>query len=58
MRIVAVYIKEHKFLFNNESQVLNFGGKYFYIFKFITDNEITIYKKTKNTSKNPVMLIK
>lgn len=45
MRLVAVYIKEHKFLFNNESQVLNFGGKYFYDFEFITNSEITIYRK-------------
>ncbi|AIG32574.1 hypothetical protein IA01_07390 [Flavobacterium psychrophilum] len=45
MRLAAVYIKEHKFLFNNESQVLNFGGKYFYDFEFITDGEITIYRK-------------
>lgn len=45
MRLVAVYIKEHKFLFNNESQVLNLGGKYFYDFESITDREITIYRK-------------
>jgi hypothetical protein len=38
MRLAAVYIKEHKFLFNNESQVLNFGGEYFYDFEFITDS--------------------
>lgn len=45
MRLAAVYIKEHKFLFNNESQVLNFGGKYFYDFEFITNSEIAIYRK-------------
>jgi predicted ATP-binding protein involved in virulence len=45
MRLAAVYIKEHKYLFNNKPQVLNFGGKYFYDFEYITDNEITIYRK-------------
>jgi hypothetical protein len=53
MRLVAVYIKEHKFLFNNESQVINFGGKYFYDFEFITDSEITIYRmENKNYIEN------
>ncbi len=45
MILVAIYIKEHKFLFNNQPQILNFGGRYFYDFEFITDNEITIYRK-------------
>lgn len=45
MTLAAVYIKQHKYLFNNEPQVLNFGGRYFYDLKFITDNEITIYRK-------------
>lgn len=48
MVLAAIYIKEHKYLFNNESQVLNFGGKYFYDFEYITDNEITIYRKENN----------
>ncbi|PJJ07323.1 hypothetical protein CLU83_0485 [Flavobacterium sp. 1] len=38
--LVKEQIKEHKFLFNNESQVINFWGKYFYDFEFITDSEI------------------
>lgn len=45
MILAAIYIQEHKYLFNNEPQVLNFGGKYFYDFEFITENEITIYRK-------------
>lgn len=45
MILAAIYIKEHKFLFNNQPQILNFGGRYFYDFEFITDNEITIYRK-------------
>lgn len=45
MRLAALYIKQHKYLFNTQPQVLNLGGKYFYDFEFITDNEITIYRK-------------
>lgn len=48
MILAAIYIKEHKYLFNNEPQVLNFGGKYFYDFEYITDNEITIFRKENN----------
>ncbi len=48
MVLAAIYIKEHKYLFNNEPQVLNFGGKYFYDFEYITDNDITIYRKENN----------
>lgn len=48
MVLAAIYIKEHKYLFKNEPQVLNFGGKYFYDFEYITDNDITIYRKENN----------
>jgi len=48
MRLAALYIKQHKYLFNTQPQVLNLGGKYFYDFEFITDNEITIYRKKNN----------
>ena len=48
MVLAAIYIKEHKYLFNNKPQILNFGGKYFYDFEYITDNEITIYRKENN----------
>ena len=48
MVLAAIYIKEHKYLFNKEQQVLNFGAKYFYDFEYITDNEITIYRKENN----------
>jgi len=46
MILAAVYIKQHEFLFDNKSQILNFGGNYFYDveFKEIT-NEIIIYRK-------------
>lgn len=45
MKLVAVYIKKHKFLFNNEAQVLNFGGNYFYDFRYANDTEIIIERK-------------
>ena len=32
MRIAALYIEEHEYLFNSP-QTINFGGKYFYSFK-------------------------
>lgn len=49
MKLVAAYIKKHKFLFNNEPQVLNFGGKYFYDFRYVSDTEITIDRKENLT---------
>ncbi|MFM2306839.1 MAG: hypothetical protein RLZZ367_1508, partial [Bacteroidota bacterium] len=32
MRIAAIYIEKHEFIFNSP-QVINFGGKFFYSFR-------------------------
>lgn len=49
MKLVAVYIEDHKYLFNNEPQVLNFGGEYFYDFHSDSDKNITIHRRENET---------
>ncbi|MGN7810366.1 hypothetical protein [Flavobacterium sp. 22076] len=46
MRLVAVYIKKHELLFNNET--INFGGKYIYSFNEIDKKNLEI-SRIRNT---------
>ncbi len=45
MRIAAIYIKEHEYLFD-KPQTINFGSKYFY--NFTTDNDSIIISRVLN----------
>lgn len=44
MRLAAIYILEHDFLFD-EPQIINFGGKYLYDINCINNDEIQITRK-------------
>lgn len=43
MRLAAIYIEDHEYIFN-EPQTINFGGQYFYEFENI-DNNIIVRRK-------------
>jgi len=47
MRIAAIYIEEHEYLFD-DPQTINFGGEYFYEFKKEKDNDEILVSRRKN----------
>lgn len=47
MRIAAIYIEDHEYLFD-KPQTINFGGEYFYKFKREKDNDEIIVSREKN----------
>lgn len=44
MRIAAIYIEDHEYLFD-EAQTINFGGEYLYTFSKIEDDGIVVSRK-------------
>lgn len=48
MKVVALFIADHEYLFDNEPQTINFGGKYFYSFKQINKKSIEVKKEINN----------
>jgi ABC-type dipeptide/oligopeptide/nickel transport system ATPase component len=46
MRLAAIYIEEHEFLFNNQPQILNFGSEY--VYKFSKKSKNIIVSRERN----------
>ncbi|MGQ7945067.1 AAA family ATPase [Flavobacterium sp. WC2509] len=45
MRLAAIYIEEHEYLFDNKPQTINFGGKYIYKFSKRNSRNIIVSRK-------------